>query len=228
MGRDRREGARERLARVGPAGLGDAELVALVLGTGGAGRPVDVVAAEVLAETGGLRGLERMGAGALAQVPGVGRGKASRLVAAVELGRRLATRPLSRGERLASSGEVDAAMRPRLARAASERFVAIALDAKNRPVGELCIAVGGLSACPVAPADVFRALLQEAAAGVVFVHNHPSGEPTPSPEDVALTERLCAAGELLGIRVLDHVIVGHDGYFSFLDAGLLGPKEHAA
>jgi len=84
--------------------------------------------------------------------------------------------------------------------------------------------VGGVTASPVAPADVFRALVREAAAGVIFVHNHPSGEPTPSPEDVALTERLCRAGELLGVRVLDHVILAHEGYFSFLDAGLLASR----
>ena len=86
---------------------------------------------------------------------------------------------------------------------------------------ELRIALGGLSACPVSPADVYRALVREAAAAVVFAHNHPSGEPTPSQDDIALTARLARAGALLGIRVLDHIIVGHEGYFSFLDAGLL-------
>src|SRR5690606_18345940 len=124
--------------------------------------------------------------------------------------------------------DVDAAMRPRLANADVEHFIAIALDAKNRPVAEISIARGGLAACPVSPADVFRALLREAAAGVVFVHNHPSGEPSPSAEDVALTDRLRRAGELLGVTVLDHVIIGREGYFSFLDAGLLGPARGGA
>ncbi|MCZ7678700.1 MAG: hypothetical protein M5U28_07985 [Sandaracinaceae bacterium] len=146
-------------------------------------------------------------------------------MAAVELGRRVVTRPLPRGARVGSSRDVDAAMRPRLAAADVEHFIAIALDAKNRPIGEIEIARGGLSACPVSPADVFRALLREAAAGVVFVHNHPSGEPSPSADDVALTERLRRAGELIGVRVLDHLVIGREGYFSFLDAGLLPPER---
>jgi DNA repair protein RadC len=206
---------------VGTEGLSDAELLALLLGTGGQREPVGVLASRVLHELGGLPALARVGAGALEQLPGVGPTKASRIVAAVELGRRVASRPLPRGARIGSSRDVDAALRPRLAHLDAERFLAVALDAKNRPVGEVEVARGGLSACPVSPADVFRALLREAAAGVVFVHNHPSGEPSPSAEDVALTERLRRAGELLGVQVLDHVIIGREGYFSFLDAGLL-------
>jgi DNA repair protein RadC len=178
----------------------------------------------VLHELGGLAALRRAGVGTLEQLNGVGPGKASRILAAIELGRRVVSRPLPRRARIGSSREVYAALRPRLGDADTERFLAIALDAKNRPVAELEIARGGLSACPVSPADVFRALLREAAAGVVFVHNHPSGEPSPSSEDVALTERLRLAGDLLGVRVLDHVIIGREGWFSFLDAGLLGPE----
>lgn len=216
-----KEGARERMARLGAEALSDAELVAILLGTGSAGQPVPIVAARLLEEVGGVPGLERSGVGALGCIGGVGPSKAARIVAAVELGRRVVERPLVRGARIGSSRDIDAALRPRLARAQSEHFIALPLDAKNRAIGEIRISVGGLTACPVAPSDVFRALVREAAAAVIFVHNHPSGEPTPSAEDVALTERLCRAGELLGVRVLDHVILGHEGYFSFLDAGLL-------
>lgn len=219
------EGPRERMRAVGTEGLSDAELLAILLGTGARREPVGVLASRVLHEVGGIAALSRVGAGALEQMSGLGPGKASRIMAAVELGRRVVTRPLPRGARIGSSREVDAALRPRLAGADVEHFVAIALDAKNRPIGEVGIARGGLSACPVSPADVFRALLREAAAGVVFVHNHPSGEPSPSADDVALTERLRRAGELLGVRVLDHVIIGREGYFSFLDAGLLPPER---
>lgn len=214
-------GPRERMRAVGTEGLSDAELLALLLGTGGRREPVVVLASRVLHEVGGLFALSRVGAGALEQLAGVGPTKAGRIMAAIELGRRVLTRPLTRSSRLGSSQDVDAAMRPRLGHLEMERFVAIALDAKNRPVAEVEVARGGLSACPVSPADVFRALLREAAAGVVFVHNHPSGEPSPSREDLALTERLRRAGELLGVHVLDHVIIGREGYFSFLDAGLL-------
>lgn len=219
------EGPRERLRAVGSEGLSDAELLAVLLGTGGRREPVGVLASRVLHELGGIAALSRLGTGALEQLPGVGPTKASRIVAAVELGRRVVTRPLTRGARIGSSRDVDAAMRPRLADADVEHFIAIALDAKNRPIGELAIARGGLSACPVSPADVFRALLREAASGVIFVHNHPSGEPSPSPDDLAITERLRKAGEILGVRVLDHIIIGREGYFSFLDAGLLGGER---
>lgn len=217
-------GARERMRAVGSEGLSDAELLAVLLGTGARSEPVGVLASRVLHELGGLAALRRAGVGTLEQLSGVGPGKASRILAAIELGRRVVSRPLPRRARIGSSREVYAALRPRLGDADTERFLAIALDAKNRPVAEIEIARGGLSACPVSPADVFRALLREAAAGVVFVHNHPSGEPSPSSEDVALTERLRRAGDLLGVRVLDHVIIGREGWFSFLDAGLLGPE----
>jgi DNA repair protein RadC len=217
------EGPRERLAAVGAAGLSDAELLALVLGTGTRGEPVTVLATRALSIVGGPRGLGRQGVGALAQITGIGLGKAARVVASVELGRRAQLRIGRTGQSIRSSRDVYELVRGRVGAAEREHFLAIALDAKNRPVAELVIGLGGLSQCPVEPADVFRALLREAAAGVVFAHNHPSGDPSPSADDLRLTERLAAAGELLGIRVLDHVIVTREGYFSFLDAGLLGP-----
>ncbi len=220
-----RSGPRERLRTLPGEALGDEELLVALLGTGGAGRSVRDLAALVLDHVGGVEALAGMAVEGLLAIPGIGPSKAARLVAAVELGRRALTRPLPRGKRLLASRDVDAALRPRLARASVEHFLAIPLDAKNRPMGEIRIAVGGLSACPVHPADVFRPLLQRAASGVVFVHNHPSGSPDPSPEDRALTARLARAGALLGVRVLDHVIIGHEGYFSFLDAGWMTDLE---
>lgn len=223
----RLRGPRERLDEVGAHALSDPELVALVLGTGARGETAELVGTRLLSSVGGLYGLERAGVGSLSEVRGVGRGKAARLVAAVELGKRAVRVPLPRGRALGSSRRVDDALRPRLACETREHFLAIPLDARNRPLGEQVVAIGGLTACAVAPADVFRGLVREAACGVVFVHNHPSGDATPSPEDLAVTERLYRAGELLGLRVLDHVIVARDGYFSFLDAGLLGPGRPA-
>ena len=218
---DAPDGPRERLARVGAERLADAELIALLLGTGTRGESVSVLASRLLDAHGGLAGLSRLGAGGLAEVHGIGYGKAARLVAGFELGIRVASRPLARGGRIASSRDVDAALRPRLATAEAERFVAIAMDSRNRIIAELVLGHGGSASCPVSPADVYRTLLREGATGAIFAHNHPSGDPTPSEDDVRLTARLCEAGELLGIRVLDHVVVGREGYVSFLDAGLL-------
>ncbi len=193
----------------------------MLLGTGSSREPVGVVAQRLLAAVEGLRGIERAGIASLSACVGVGVTKACRIQAALELGARVAGSPLSPGRPLRSSADVDAALRPRVRGATQEHFFAIALDAKNRPLSEILVAVGGLTACAITPSDVFRLILREPAAAVIFAHNHPSGEPAPSEEDVAITERLRRAGVLLGVAVLDHLILGHDSYFSFLDAGLL-------
>jgi DNA repair protein RadC len=220
--------ARERLAAAGPDALSDEELVSLVLGTGARGEPVTVVAARLLATVGGLGGLTRMGMGALTESQGIGPSKAGRLLAALALGRRVVAMPLPKGRPIRSSGDVARALLPRLSKAPKEHFLAIPLDAKNRPLGEISVSKGGLTGCTVTPADVFRDLLREAAAGVIFVHNHPSGDPSPSPEDAFLTRELHRAGSLLGLRVLDHVILGEAEHFSFLDSGLLPSGSTAA
>lgn len=147
--------------------------------------------------------------------------KAARLVAAAEFGRRAQRVPFQRGAALLSSIDVDGALRPRLANAEAEHFIALPLDARNRPLGELLLSKGGLTGCFASAADIYRQLIRWAAANVIFVHNHPSGEPDPSPEDIDLTQQLRSAGELLGIHLLDHVIIAAQGYFSFADEGLL-------
>lgn len=133
--------------------------------------------------------------------------------------------------RIESSKDIDHIMRDYFEGLMVEHFVIVHLDAKNRVVGHQTIGIGGLSACPVAPSDVFRALLITEAAGWIALHNHPSGDATPSADDVALTDRLVRASSLIGLRMLDHVIIAREGYFSFLDAGLLGdtplPKRRA-
>jgi DNA repair protein RadC len=221
-------GPREQLMMRGEAALSDAELLAVLLGTGTATEPVGVVAQKLLVQGGGLRGLARAGIGALSECAGVGPTKACRLRAAIELGLRASAQPLDRHEPIRSSADVAAVLGPRLRDESREHFYALALDVRHRPVAELLIAVGGLTACTIHPADVFRRVLREPAAAVVFVHNHPSGDPTPSPEDASLTTRLRQAGALLGVQVLDHVILGRDSHFSFLDRGLLNPDAPAA
>ena len=220
-------GPRERLVHKGVDALSDEELLAILLGTGVAGEPVHVMAHRLLAWAGGLDGLVRVGVGALAEQPGVGIGKASRIIAAIDLGKRLATKPLVRGSRVMSSRDVAAAFHPRFGREPVEHFFAIPLDANNRVLGELLIGRGGLTHCPVAPRDVFRMLIREAAYRVFFLHNHPTGEARPSQADLDLTKRLEQAGALLGVQVVDHVILGADCYFSFRDEGLLDVAGNA-
>jgi DNA repair protein RadC len=214
-------GPRERLAMRGAAALSDAELLAVLLGTGSSDEPVQVLAARMLENLGGLHGLARRGISGLAQLRGIGTSKACRIAAAIEVGARLQAQPIAPNTRLRSSRQVDAALRPRFRHESREHFMVIALDAKQHPLAELHIATGGLTACAFSPADVFRPVLRHAAACIVLAHNHPSGDPTPSDDDIVLTRKLALLGIQLGIRVVDHVILGHETYFSFLDAGLL-------
>ncbi|HEY6878339.1 MAG TPA: DNA repair protein RadC, partial [Polyangiales bacterium] len=213
------EGARERLRDRGVEALTDADLVALLLGTGSRGEPVARLAERVLSELGGLHQLGRTSTGQLSRIRGLGGGKSARLAAAIELGQRVVTRPLARGARITSSEDVYRAFGPFLANRQHEELWAIALDARQRILCRVQLARGGLSACPASLGDVFRPLIREGASGLIVVHNHPSGAPDPSPEDLAFTDRVAQAGELLGIFLLDHVIVAADGYYSCLDAG---------
>ncbi len=215
-------GARERLQEHGATSLDDAELIALLLSTGTRGLSVSAMARQLLDQHGGLRGLLRSGPGGLSAYPGVGPCKAARILAAIELGRRLHVTAPSEA-RLSSSQEVYRAFAALLSDEVQECFWAVALNTRHRLVARALVGRGGIDACPVSPADAFRPLLREAAAAAIFVHNHPSGVAEPSREDILLTVRLCEVGNLLGIPVLDHIIVGKGNYFSFLDAGLLKP-----
>ena len=194
----------------------------VVLGTGTSTLPVELLSQRLLRDMGGLPGLSQARPGELARLAGIGPTKAARIVAAIELGRRVCSAPLRRGQRLRHSRQVFEAFGPALRDAQSEQFWAIGLDARHRVCAMIPVATGGLGACPVAPADVFRPLLRERAVVTIVLHNHPSGDPAPSPEDAHLTELLVQCGALLGVRILDHVIVGHGEYYSFLDSGALG------
>lgn len=213
-------GPREKLAACGSADLSDGELLAILLGTGTRARPAPALAEQLLCAMGGLRGLVQAGLGALAGVNGVGQGKAARIAAALELGRRASALRLERGLKLTSSQDVYRAFGPLLGHALQEELWAVALDARQRVICRVLLARGGLRACPVTASDVYRPLIGAGASAAILVHNHPSGSPEPSADDLALTERLAQVGQLLGITLLDHVIVAADGYFSCLDAGL--------
>ena len=213
-------GPRERLARLGAAALSDSELLAVLLGTGRAGEGASLLAARILQQTGGLWALARMSPGELAHLGGLGPAKAARVAAAFEAGSRGLVSPLASAIPLSNSEAVFLRYGRRLMSSPVEHFLVICVDAKNRARAEREIARGGRTRCQVDPAEVFRLLVAESASGAIFVHNHPSGDPEPSPQDLELTERLVAAGSLLDIRVLDHVIVGSRKYTSLRDAGL--------
>ena len=211
---------RERVARLGAAALTDSELVAVLLGTGRPGEDVALLAARVLRETGSLWALARMSVAELGQIRGIGPAKAARLAAAFEAGSRGLMSPDTIAAPLSNSEMVFLRYGRPLMTSHIERFVVISVDAKNRVRAEREVARGGRTTCQVDPAEVFRFLVSQSASGAIFVHNHPSGDPEPSAQDLELTERLVAAGSLLDIRILDHVVVGSERYTSLRDAGL--------
>lgn len=207
----RTERPRERLQRLGPRALSLTELVALLLGSGRPGIPVEALAEQVV-RTATRRGgddLPRLTLAALTAIPGVGTASACRLVAALELGRRVAALRSQIGSpRIRGPEDVYRRMAPHLRALAQEEFHALFLNTQHAVLGEALVTRGILDASLIHPREVFRPAIEVGAAAVILVHNHPSGDPTPSAEDRAVTRQLQAAGKMLGIPVLDHVVVG--------------------
>lgn len=213
---------RERLWALGPSALTSAELVAILLGTGEPGQTAPAVAAGLLETSGGsLRGLAARPAGELLRVRGVGPAKAGRLLAAFELANRLVREPREVRVRIREPEDVVRLIGPRLRDLAVEEFHLLALDSQSQVLRDVLVTRGLLNSSLVHPREVFRAAIAEAAAGIIVVHNHPSGDPTPSAEDRAVTRQLVEAGRLLDLPVYDHLIVAGDRFLSFANAGLL-------
>lgn len=212
---------REKLLRHGVAALGDNELVALVLGSGCRQTGALAAANALLAARGGLHGLVRSTTDDLARVAGVGRAKAAQILAALELGRRTLARGPSARLRLHLPREAAAYLLPLFGSRPVEHFGIVLLDSKHRVLRTTTLAVGTLNSSVVEPRDVFREAILGGAAAVVVFHNHPSGDPSPSPDDLALTRRLVAAGILVGIDVVDHLVLGDVRYWSFKEMGTL-------
>jgi len=212
---------REKLLRHSAAALGDNELVALVLGSGFRGAGALRVANELLSARGGIHGLVRSTIDDLARTAGVGSAKAAQLLAALELGRRtLAYAPSARIQ-LLTPRDAASYLMPTFGSRPVEQFGIVLLDTKHRVLRTTIIASGTLNSTVVEPRDVFREALLAGAAAVVAFHNHPSGDPSPSPEDVTLTRRLHAAGTLMGVDVVDHVVLGDGRYCSLKETGQL-------
>ena len=205
---------REKLRRHGAAALGDNELVALVIGNGSRRGGALSVANALLATHGGLHGLTRCGADDLVRIPGIGCARAAQILAAVELGRRTLAHAPSARLRIRGPEDAAAYLMPRFGSRGVEQFGIMLLDAKHRVMRTAVLSVGTLNSSIVEPRDVFREAAIGGATAIVIFHNHPSGDPTPSPEDVALTRRLVAAGSLIGIDVVDHVVLGDTRYCS--------------
>jgi DNA repair protein RadC len=205
---------------VGVRALAARELVALLVGSGAGGRSAASIAERILGRAdGSLRRLATLDPGALEGIPGVGTATAARVLAALELGRRAAVEEATERPRIQGPADVHLRMGPRLRDLTQEEFHALLLDTRHRVLREVLVTRGTLDASLVSPREVFRPAVLEGAAAVILVHNHPSGDPTPSADDRAVTRQIAEAGRALGIPILDHVILGDGRFVSLAEQG---------
>ena len=213
---------RERLQRFGPGPLSEGELLVLLIGAGSSAQPASALADRVLNLSHGQLGeLARIDMGRLMEIRGIGMAMAGRIVAAIELGRRVAAARLTRGEPIAGPADVHSLFAPALAHLPHEEFHVLLLDSQNAPICQRQITRGILDASLIHPREVFRDAIVLRAAALILVHNHPSGNPEPSPEDLHVTEQLGTAGDQLGIPVIDHIIVAGESFSSLAGRGNL-------
>ncbi len=213
---------RERLWAVGPHALTAAELLAILLGTGCGGEDASSLAVRLLkAGAGSLRRLAARPSAEMLQVPGVGPAKAARVVAAFELAHRVAREGRPLVLKVREPQDAVALLAPRLRDSPVEELHLLVLDTHGQVRRDHLISRGLLNGALVHPREVFRAAIAESAAGIIVVHNHPSGDPTPSPEDMAVTRQLAAAGRLLDIPLVDHILIAGDEFVSFAAEGML-------
>jgi len=215
------ERPRERLLKFGAHNLSDAQLLAIIIRTGGAGRSALDLAREMLNSFGNLNNIENASPGEVASIKGMGEAKVAQIKAALELGRRLLREHHPKGPFFSTGHDVYSYYHPLFKNLRKEVFRCAMLDAKNRMLKECRISEGTLTNSLIHPREAFRDAIKESAASVIFVHNHPSGDTSPSREDILITERLVDAGEIIGIKVLDHVIIGDGGYASMFEKGYI-------
>lgn len=205
---------RERMFEQGAGALSEVELISVLLGSGTRAHPAAVVAAQLLERCGGLARLRRASLGVLLDLPGIGEAQACRVVAALELGRRAASLRPPRAPRLLNATDLARRLWPRLVALPHEEFWAILLTARNEEIRSVRISSGGLSQCSVLAREAFSPAIAHRAPQIAFLHNHPSGDPLPSPDDQRLELVLDEAGHTLGVRVIDHLVIGERGLFS--------------
>lgn len=216
------ERPRERLIKLGAEALSAQEILALILGRGIRGESVMVTAQRLLSEFGSPQGIADASIEELSRIRGVGIAKATQIKAAFELSKRLLEDYPDSGARAVITNPEDVVkqVRSRLKDKKKEHFLALLLDTRNQLIGIAPISVGSLDTSIVHPREVFKEAISATAASVIFVHNHPSGDPQPSDDDIEVTKRLAEAGEIVGIEVLDHIIVGGRSYISLKGKGL--------
>ena len=220
------ERPRERLNSAGASALSTRELLAILIGSGTESRSAVDVAGDLLQfSNGSLRQLATTSAAEMQRLPGIGPAVTARLIAALELGRRMARESALERPRIRGPRDVYDLCAPAMVDAKQEEFRVLLLNTQHAVVREVVVTRGTLDASVVHPREVFRAAIVESAAAVVLVHNHPSGDPAPSREDREVTEQLAAAGQLIGISVLDHVVIGDGRYVSFVESGLLASGQ---
>ncbi len=221
------ERPRERLLKYGVDGLSDAQLLAIIIRSGRGGRSAVDLAMELLDKFKSLEGIAHAGINEFCGkdgIKGIGPAKIAEIKAAIELGRRwfkMPTKVREKPESLCSSQDVINYYKQTMRGSKKEVFHCVLLDTKNKVIRKDIISMGSLTASIVHPRETFKTAIRESAAAVIFVHNHPSGDTKPSQEDILLTRRLVQAGDVLGIQVLDHIIVGDAGHFSFRDNGMI-------
>lgn len=219
------ERPRERLLKQGVEYLTDAELLGIILFNGYQGKTSVDIAKELLLESGGLRKLDSLSYPEMSSVKGIGLAKFAQIKAALEIGKRFLRETNSPKKKIHNALDLVNYYGPCMRDLKKEKFKVIMLDVKNKIIKDIDISVGSLTESIVHPREVLKEIIKESAASVIFLHNHPSGESNPSKNDMDITERLVGACELVGVKVLDHIILGEDNYFSFAQEGLLKKVE---
>lgn len=215
------ERPRERMIRLGPNYVSNAELIALLLRTGSTGESVMTLAQRVLNKGGGLKGLTRLSLQELMGIHGIGPAKAIQLMAGIELGQRISRMLPEDRHAIRSPDDAACYVMDELRFLQQEHFICLYLNTKYRVIDKKCIFKGSLNTSVVHPREIFHEAIRCSAAAIICVHNHPSGDPTPSTEDLLVTERLVEVGKLVGIDVVDHLIIGDQTYFSMKEKGLI-------
>ncbi|NBI29780.1 RadC family protein [Chengkuizengella marina] len=212
---------RERMLQYGAHVLTDSEIIAILLRTGSYDESAITLAQKLLKKLGGLRQLVDASTEQFIEMKGIGPAKALQIQAGIELGRRLAKSKLEHYITIKSPGDAAKYIMEDLRYLKKEHFICLFLNTKNQLIAQETLSMGSLNASIVHPREVFRAAIKRSSASIICVHNHPSGDPTPSPEDIEITNRLLEAGQVIGIEVLDHLIIGDQSFISLKERGLM-------